>query len=319
MIAMSHMTNPLASSDQLFHRRSFGALPIELQETILFATQCLTQAAGILLQLPQSVTAQANVLLARYWLVDPIMSHEFSDVSAATLYLTSKVSPAPRSPRDLSNVYAYLLSPSSSLFHSPTSPPPPNNPAAYYLSESAYHAFHSRILALEARILYCLSFDTHVALPHPLAITYLQALEFLHVRKERIGKKVVEYLNTAVLSPQMLYLTSQPNALAVAAIYNAARDVGAKMPECEWWEVFDVDREELGFLVVGMRSVEGWGRKVREDMKGMGASERMITRRDVEGELRRRGIGVQGGDGIDPEEEAARRMDEKMAEMEANA
>lgn len=72
------MTNPLATPDQLFQRRSFGALPIELQDTIFFATQCLTQSAGVLLQLPQSVTAQANVLLARYWLVEPSMSHEFS-------------------------------------------------------------------------------------------------------------------------------------------------------------------------------------------------------------------------------------------------
>lgn len=75
---MSQMANPLATPDQLFRRRSFGALPIELQDAIFFATQCLTQAAGILLELPQSVTAQANVLLARYLLVEPIMSHEFS-------------------------------------------------------------------------------------------------------------------------------------------------------------------------------------------------------------------------------------------------
>ncbi|KAK4157355.1 cyclin-like protein [Chaetomidium leptoderma] len=326
---MSHMTNPLATPDQLFQRRSFDSLPIELQDTILFATQCLTQAAGILLQLPQSVTAQANVLLARYWLVEPIMSHEFSDISAAILYLTAKLSPHPRSPRDLSNVYAYLLSPSTSLFHPPTSPPPSNNPSAYYLSEPAYQAFHTRLLHLEAHALYTLSFDTHVALPHPLAITYLQALDFLGCggmasSKERIGQRAVRYLNTALLSPQLLCLTSQPNALAVAAIYNAARDVGAKMPECEWWEVFDVDREELGFLVVGMRSVEGWGRKMRADLKGMkmGVERGMVTRADVEAELRRRGLSVVvgngrvGGGGGDAEEEAARRMDEKMAEME---
>lgn len=113
----------------------------------------------------------------------------------------------------------------------------------------------------------------------------------------------------------MLYLTSQPNALAVAAVYNAARDVGAKMPECEWWEVFDVDREELGFLVVGMRSVEGWGRKVREDLKGMGVDRGMVRRRDVERELGRRGVGGDGV-GVDAEEEAARAMDEKMDAME---
>ncbi|KXX74779.1 Cyclin-L2 [Madurella mycetomatis] len=318
---MSHMTNPLATPDQLFQRRSFGALPLELQDAIFFATQCLTQAAGILLELPQSVTAQANVLLARYWLVEPLMAHEFSDVSAATLYLIAKLSPSPRSPRDLSNVYAYLLSPSSSFFHPASAPPLTNMPASYYLSESQYQAFHARVLAVEARVFYALGFDTHVALPHPLAVTYLQALEFLNVRKERIARRTLAYLNAALLSPQMLYCTSQPNALAVAAIYNAARDVGAKMPECEWWEVFDVEREELGFLVVGMRSVEGWGRKMRADgedavirgWRGKG----MVTRRMVEEEVRRRGLdgGAEDADG-DGEEEMARKMDERMAEME---
>ena len=75
---MSHMINPLATPEQLYQRRSFSALPTELQDAIFFSTQCLTQAAGLLLQLPQSVTAQANVLLARYWLVEPMMFHEFS-------------------------------------------------------------------------------------------------------------------------------------------------------------------------------------------------------------------------------------------------
>jgi hypothetical protein len=52
----------------------------------------------------------------------------------------------------------------------------------------------------------------------------------------------------------MLYLTHQPNALATAAVYLAARQVGVNLPEVEWWEVFDVGREELGFLVVAMQS-----------------------------------------------------------------
>ncbi|KAK0714663.1 cyclin-like protein [Lasiosphaeris hirsuta] len=319
---MSHMTNPLATPNQLYKRRSFSSLPTELQDAIFFSAQCLTQAAGILLQLPQSATAQANVVLARYWLVEPFMSREFNDVSAAAIYLIAKVGPSPRSPRDISNVYAYLLSPNSSFFRAPTSPPPVNDPSTYFLSDVAYQTFHNRVLAIEARILYALSFNTHVSLPHPLAITYLQALDFLGARKETVSKRVVEYLNTALLSPQMLYLTSQPNALAVAAIYNAAKDLGAKMPEYEWWEVFDVDREELGFLVVGMRSVDGWARKMREDVPGM--KEGMITRRMIEDEMKKRGLQIRNGHGIeeeslDAEAELARKMDEKIAQMEAGA
>lgn len=164
---------------------------------------------------------------------------------------------------------------------------------SFYLSETGYFNFQNRLLAIEARILYALSFDTHVSLPHPLAITYLQTLDFLGQPKSAISLRTVQYLNTALLSPQMLYLTHQPHALATAAIYNAARDLGAKMPECEWWEVFDVDREELGFLVVGMRSVEGWLQNRRAEIPQL--MQGMPTLKTVEKELQARGLHTADG------------------------
>lgn len=309
---MAHMANPLATVDQLYRRNSLSSLPTELQDAIFFATQCLTQAAGVLLRLPQSVTAQANVLLGRYWLVESPLVNEFSDVSAATLFLVAKLSAHQCTPRDINNVYAYLLSPNSPLFRpQPKLSGESKDALSYYVSESAYTAFHNRILAIEARILYALSFDTHVALPHPLAITYLQALDFLSLPRPEIAGRTVEYLNTALLSPQLLYLTHQPNGLAVAAIYNAARDLGAKMPECAWWEVFDVDREELGFLVVGMRSLEGLVRKARTEVEELGKGG-MVTRGGIKKEMRN---GGRGGE-MDEEDTMMRMMDEKAAQMD---
>lgn len=233
------------------------------------------------------------------------------------MFLIAKLGPQPRTPRDICNVYAYLLSSSSSFMRDKGAAPSTNDPASYYLSESDYFDFHNRVLALEARILYTLSFDTHVALPHSLAVTYLQALEFCNYPKDIISKRTVQYLNTALLSPQLLYLTHQPNMLAVAAIYNAAKDVGGKMPECEWWEVFDVEREELGFLVVAMRSLEAWVRKQRENFPWM--REGMVKRKMVQEELRK--TGVQNGTGMEEDEEAAmmRMMDQKAAEIEAQS
>ncbi|KAI0387649.1 cyclin-like protein [Hypomontagnella monticulosa] len=320
---MAHMTNPLATVDQLYQRTSFSALPSDLQDIIFFATQCLTQGAGVLLRIPQSVTAQANIVLARYWLVESPLSYEFSDASAAALFLVAKLSAHPCPPRDVCNVYAYLLSPSSSLFKGGNNSDEKdrvNDPSSYYLSEGAYAAFRSRILALEARILYALSFDTHVALPHPLTITYLQALDFLGLPKTQIAGRALAYLNTALLSPQLLCLTHQPHALAVAAIYAAARDASAKMPACAWWEVFDVDREELGFLVVGMRSLESWVRKQREEFADFGKG--MITRSWVETEMRKRGLRIGNGSGADvdkvedEEDVLMRSMDERAAQLE---
>jgi hypothetical protein len=56
--------------------------------------------------------------------------------------------------------------------------------------------------------------------------------------------------------------------LATAAIYLAAREVNIQLPEVEWWEVFDTDREELGFLCVGLLSVEGFAQQEREKWEG---------------------------------------------------
>lgn len=317
------MINPLVSVDQLYRYRSLSTLPQDLQDAIFYQVQLLTQAAGLLLRLPQSVTAQANVLLARLLTSDAALSqaHEPSDISAASLFLTAKLSAHPATPRDLSNVYAYLASPGSPLlrpFASPEDPPPRHDPSSYYLSETSYTNRHNRILAVESRILAILAFDTHVALPHPLAVTYLQALDFLWQPKRQIAGRTVEYLNTALLSPQCLYLTHQPNQLAVAAIYNAARDLGAKMPECAWWEVFDVDREDLGFLVVGMRSLEGWLKKTNADGEGFG-TEGIVTRKIIENEMKRRGLKI-GGNGtakeISEEEAMMTSMDEMADQME---
>ncbi|KAM3558283.1 hypothetical protein ARSEF4850_004671 [Beauveria asiatica] len=303
---MAHLTNPLATAEQLYRRSTFSPLPQDLQEAVFFATQCLTQAAGLLLELPQSITAQANVILARFWLVDSPMAYEFSHVSAASLYLVAKTGSLPRSPRDVSTVYAYLLSPSSTFLKTPSPAIAINDAASYYQTEDQYYKFQKAMLELEARILYSLSFNVHVALPHGLAVTYLQTLDFLSHSRHEISLRASQYLNTALLSPQLLYLTHQPHALATAAIYNAARDLGAAMPECAWWEVFDVDREELGFLVVGMRSLEGWIKTRRKELPSI-LGQGMPRRKDVEAEMKQR-----GDDAGDTEEQVMRTLDDKQ-------
>lgn len=206
-------------------------------------------------------------------------------MSAAALYLTAKLSFQPTSPRSVLNVYAFLLSREASplWFINPKGPPEkPPSPETYILSEGSYQSERLVLLRIEATILRTLGFNTHVALPHTIALTYLQALE---ASSPPVAKRVFEHLNAALFSPQLLYVTHQPNALAVAAIYLAAREKGAKLPEVEWWEVFDVDREELGFLVVAMRSMEGFARAEREKW-GMRPVPMVVD--EVEAEIERR-------------------------------
>ncbi|KAI9851173.1 MAG: hypothetical protein M1838_004282 [Thelocarpon superellum] len=243
------------------------AVPADLEISIRFAGSQLTQAAGILLRLPQDIIAQAIVLFTRFW-VGPdggsLRQWNVKDVSAASIYLVAKLSAYPQSPRNIVNVYAYLRSPSSALVRPARDGgaiSPRTLATTYYVSEGTYHAQRQILMNTEAHILRVLGFQTHVALPYALAINYLQALDVFRgpSGKVELSRRSFAHLTSALLSPQQLYLTHQPPALATAAIYLAAREVGAKLPAGAWWEVFDVDREELGFLVVAMRSMADFG------------------------------------------------------------
>lgn len=110
-----------------------------------------------------------------------------------------------------------------------------------------------------------IGFDTHVTLPHTIALTYIQALGS---QNRKLTERVLQHLNGALFSPQILYLTHQPNALAVAAIYLAARETDTKLADGNWWEVFDVEREDLGFLVLAFASLQGFAQAEKAKWSG---------------------------------------------------
>ncbi|KAI9842319.1 MAG: hypothetical protein M1837_007311 [Sclerophora amabilis] len=287
MLMLNNLSNPLATPDQLSTSGSqLDGIPAELESSIRYAAIRLTQAAGILLRLPQDIIGQAIVVFTRFW-VGPeggsLRQHgamvcpdhismlrlkfdilAFQEISAASLYMMAKLSALPQTPRNLLNVYAYLISTDSPLSLAGEEHQHPN-PETYYLSEGTYYAQRNNLMKSEALILRTLGFQTHVALPYTLAINYLQALDiFGRASSAELSRRTFSHLSAALMSPQLLYLTHQPSALATAAIYLAARELGVKLPSEEWWEVFDVDREELGFLVVGMGSMEGFAAAEKE-------------------------------------------------------
>lgn len=169
----------------------------------------------------------------------------------------TKPSAHPVSPRRLLSVLAYLYKVRPSLDHESASQV---TPEACFLSEGSYQDGRLALIHTEAQMLRILGYQTHVSLPYAICINYLQALDAFTTSEngQALAKKAIAHLNSALFSPQLLYLTHQPPALAAAAIYLAAKETGVKLPGEEWWEVFDVDREELGFLVVALISMEGF-------------------------------------------------------------
>lgn len=64
----SPLANPLTTVAQLETSGSqLDGVPRELENSIRFAGARLTQAAGMLLRLPQEVIAQALVVFMRFW------------------------------------------------------------------------------------------------------------------------------------------------------------------------------------------------------------------------------------------------------------
>ncbi|KAL3463987.1 cyclin-like protein [Aspergillus heterothallicus] len=268
---LKFLANALATPEQLSSSSSsIDGVPADLETSIRFVGAQLTQAAGILLRLSQDIIAQAIVTFTRFWLGPEggsLRIYSAKDVSAAALYLTAKLSFQPTSPRSVLNVYTFLLSKEASplWFVNPRGLANEPAPQQYHLTEGGYQAQRLVMLRIESVILRTLGFNTHIALPHTLALTYLQTLG---VASPAVAQRIFEHLNSSLLSPQLLYVTHQPNALAVASIYLAAREKGVKLVDGEWWEVFDVDREDLGFLVVAMQSMEGFARAEGEKWKG---------------------------------------------------
>lgn len=264
--APEHLTNALVTPQQLLDLQNREG---DDDQSLRFALAQLTSAAGILLRLPQEVIAQATVLLLRFLLSSRAEDREgFSakTYSAASIYLSAKISTTPTSPRSIINVYVFLASKASPLpFVNPAGDAVEQDPNSYFVSEGTYEKERQRLFVCESMILAGLGFETHVALPHGLALTYLQALG---VSTPSLAKRVFEHLNGGLLSPQLLYLTHQPNALAVGAIYLAAREIDVKLVEQNWWEVFDVDREDLGFLVLALGSLENFAAAEREKWNG---------------------------------------------------
>lgn len=236
------LTNPLATPAQLLAT----PLPLTLRAALHYLPSQLLLSTGVLLSLPQPTIATALILLHRFHLLVPAPSHPLLATTHACLYLATKLTETPTKPRAIINATSYIL-------HTPTSSPlSPREKEDAHVTEAQYFEQRGEMIRMEAELLKVQGFQTHVALPYGLIVNYLRTLECLD---KVVCRRAWELVNDGLLAPGRVFLTCQPNAIAVAAVYIAAREGGRRLPE-GWWEVFDVEREELGFLVVSLLGVK---------------------------------------------------------------
>lgn len=264
-----YFSNALITSKQLQKYRN-AQNRSKCTNAVIFNINLITQTAGVLLRLPQEVIAASIILFQRFIVIDAFdqtfhvqstgEQDSLARFAAASTYIAAKQSFYPLAPRSIINVYSLMLSNESPLIY--TKPSANGKTVAEnHVSEGQYQAQRLQLFHDERSILQVLGFDTKVVLPYNLSFTYLQTLS---VNGSELFGRVVAHLNASLLSLQMLHLTHQPNALAVAAIYLASRELNINLidDEVPWWEVFDVTREELGFLILSLGSINGFIKSV---------------------------------------------------------
>lgn len=65
---LATLSNPLATVEQLTSSSSqLDGIPADLESSIRYSGALLTQAAGVLLRLPQEIVAQAIVIFTRFY------------------------------------------------------------------------------------------------------------------------------------------------------------------------------------------------------------------------------------------------------------
>jgi hypothetical protein len=240
-------TNALATSSQLNcspSRRDSIPKSLELRQRFLGAN--LITEAGILLAVDQLTISRAIVLFQRFFTVSSLRIYSIRQISGASLLLSSKLpSGNPVKPVHICHVLNYIID------------------RPYLLADTRHQGKHvdyppnaegimsqaQELAEGEMEILAALSFDTKVVLPYSLAMSYLQVLGL--GSNDRMCGLTWTLVNDAIRCCPYLMITHQPNVVAVGCIVVAAAQLNLVVSEQDgWWEIFDVDSEDMGHCMV---------------------------------------------------------------------
>ncbi|XP_005987362.1 cyclin-L1a [Latimeria chalumnae] len=210
---------------------------LDLQaETDLRILGCeLIQAAGILLRLPQVAMATGQVLFHRFFYSKSFVKHSFEIVAMACINLASKIEEAPRRIRDVINVFHHLRQ-----LRGKRTPTP-------LILDQNYINTKNQVIKAERRILKELGFCVHVKHPHKIIVMYLQVLEC--ERNETLVQTAWNYMNDSLRTN--VFVRFQPETIACACIYLAARALQIPLPNRpHWFLLFGATEKEIQDICV---------------------------------------------------------------------
>ncbi|KAK9479425.1 cyclin-like protein [Lipomyces japonicus] len=246
---LSNITNALATPDQVKRSHMTGLSPSSVS-VLHFTGASLIQVAGAILKLPNHVLTTACVLFHRFHLKVGFFDHSIQDSAAACLFVASKVGEAVQSPGQvLAGIMTAVQDPLAIANRK-------------IVSHDVGHASTQQLYDSELQVLTSLAFDTHVVSPHALCLQYIDAIKIDARNEQDVTQRAWNYLNDALRT--RIYILHQPHAVAITAIWLAARELNVELLDGQkWWEAFDVDTEDMGHILLLLREERDIGESER--------------------------------------------------------
>ncbi|PVV01313.1 hypothetical protein BB560_004269, partial [Smittium megazygosporum] len=174
----------------------------------------LIQSSGILLKLPQVVTASASVLFQRIYCILSFKEFPIRNAVLGCLFLATKTGESLRKIKDIISVVDLVIKKDRDF---PTT--------LIDCGSQKFLDLRDDLLTAEMMLLRNLAFSVHVQLPYGLLVSYMQCLG--------------------------LESNQKPNVIACAAIYLACNLYAEPLPKSTpWYLIFDVDYKILNCLVL---------------------------------------------------------------------
>ncbi|NXO21072.1 CCNL1 protein, partial [Cisticola juncidis] len=174
--------------------------------------------------------ATGQVLFQRFFYTKSFVKHSMEHVSMACVHLASKIEEAPRRIRDVINVFHRLRH-----LREKKKPVP-------LILDQEYVNLKNQIIKAERRVLKELGFCVHVKHPHKIIVMYLQVLEC--ERNQHLVQTSWNYMNDSLRTD--VFVRFQPESIACACIYLAARTLEIPLPNRpHWFLLFGATEEEI--------------------------------------------------------------------------
>jgi hypothetical protein len=217
-------------------------LDIETEKDLRFLGCELIQSGSILLKLPQTAAATAQILFQRYYYEKSFVRFNFEHTVMACLLLASKIEEEPRRPREVINVYNRLKQ-----LHLRRTSGNPRRKVEHLALDKNYVVLKNLVIKTERRLLNTLGFVVHVNHPHKLIYAYLHSLKCLSADNTEILQKAWSYMNDGLRTD--IFVRYKPETIACACIYLAARtfDPPIALPKTPfpWYELYDASDRDV--------------------------------------------------------------------------